>query len=130
MTSTYMIGKSFGFSAAHRLPGLPKGHKCRRRHGHNFTAQVVLGADQLVPPGFVADFGDLDRFRRYLNRRLDHRDLNTVLDEPPTCENLARHLAAWFLEHMPAHLSDALVRITVSESDSSWAAYHVPGRRA
>ncbi|GAB3832077.1 6-pyruvoyl tetrahydropterin synthase family protein [Dactylosporangium cerinum] len=59
----YTIGKRFGFSAAHHLPGLPDGHKCGRHHGHNFSVEVVLGADALVPPGFVRDFGELGPFR-------------------------------------------------------------------
>ena len=88
---TTTIGKRFSFDAAHHLPGLPEGHKCARQHGHTYTVEVILAADALTGPGFVVDFGDLEPLRAYLDATFDHRDLNTVVDFPPTSEHLARH---------------------------------------
>lgn len=129
MAFRFTLGKRFDeFSCAHRLPDLPAGHKCARLHGHNFTVEIVLGADVLVPPGFVVDFGDLKPFGEYLDATMDHTYLNEVLAEPPTCENLARHLAEWFLSNMPERAAAALTRVVVSEKQTTWAAYEVPGR--
>ena len=122
------IGKRFRFEAAHRLPGLPEGHKCGRPHGHGYTVEVVLTAGELTSPGFVTDFGDLAPFRAYLDRELDHRDLNEVVRFPPTSENLAAHLAAWFITNVEPTIPGRLVRIWVSETVDTWAEY-TPGRR-
>jgi 6-pyruvoyltetrahydropterin/6-carboxytetrahydropterin synthase len=119
----YEIGKRFRFEAAHHLPGLPEGHKCGRPHGHSYTVEVVLTASELTPPGFVTDFADLAPFRAYLDRELDHRDLNEVVDFPPVSENLAAHLAAWFMTNVEPTIPGRLVRIRVSETADTWAEY-------
>lgn len=89
----FRIGKSFTFESAHHISGLPDGHKCARPHGHSYTVTVMLERQELVEPGFVTDFGELTPFKRYIDECLDHRDLNEVLDIPPTSELLAHHLA-------------------------------------
>ena len=43
----YRIGKQFEFSSCHQLFGLAPGHKCGRRHGHNYKVQVVLRSDSI-----------------------------------------------------------------------------------
>ena len=35
------------------------------------------------------------RWRAHINATFDHRDLNTVLDDPPTSEHLARYFYTW-----------------------------------
>ena len=125
----YQIGKSFTFEASHQLPGLPEGHKCGRLHGHNYTIEVTLGADRLVEPGFVTDFGDLAPFRHYLEETFDHRHLNEVMVTAPTSENLAECLAGWFINNVQPEIPGTLVAIRVSETPSSWAEYR-PGRES
>jgi 6-pyruvoyltetrahydropterin/6-carboxytetrahydropterin synthase len=119
----HTIGKRFSFSASHRLPGLPAGHKCGRPHGHNYTVELVLGCDELIEPGFVTDFTDLAPFKAYLDDTFDHRDLNEVLDRPPTSERLAEHFAWWAMEHLEPVLHGRVLRVRVSETDSTWAEY-------
>jgi 6-pyruvoyltetrahydropterin/6-carboxytetrahydropterin synthase len=98
--SRYTIYKSFRFEAAHHLTGLPDGHQCGRQHGHSYRVTVILEADELVIPGFVADFGDLKPVKRWVDTVMDHQDLNEVLpewwtragldaDTAPTSEHLA-----------------------------------------
>jgi 6-pyruvoyltetrahydropterin/6-carboxytetrahydropterin synthase len=128
---TYRIGRSFTFDAAHHLPGLPEGHKCARAHGHTYTVTVTLERDDLVPPGFVTDFAELAPLEAYIAERLDHRDLNEVLDFPPTSELLARHLSEWFVEHVEhvePGVAGSLVSVRVAEAPASWAEYHVGER--
>ncbi|HEY6797078.1 MAG TPA: 6-carboxytetrahydropterin synthase [Kineosporiaceae bacterium] len=121
---TYLIGKTFSFSASHSLPDLPVGHQCARLHGHNYRVEVVLRAEDLSPPGFVTDFADLSPFKTYLQATLDHRHLNDVLPAAPTSENLAAHLAAWFIENLQPALRPRLATVRVQETDSTWAEYH------
>jgi 6-pyruvoyltetrahydropterin/6-carboxytetrahydropterin synthase len=119
----HTIGKRFTFSASHHLPGLPEGHKCGRLHGHNYRVEVVIGASGLAEPGFVTDFGDLAPLKTYLDATFDHRDLNEALDVPPTSENLAAHVAAWFVANLEPRIAGRLVSVRVSETDSTWAQY-------
>jgi 6-pyruvoyltetrahydropterin/6-carboxytetrahydropterin synthase len=125
---TYRIGRSFTFDAAHHLPGLPEGHKCARVHGHTYTVTVIVESEDLTGPGFVTDFGELAPLGRYIADRLDHRDLNEVLDVAPTSEHLARHVADWFAEHLQPALPGRLVSVRVAETPTSWAEYLVGQR--
>lgn len=127
LTGRYRIGKTFTFDAAHQLAGLPAGHKCARLHGHTYTVEIVLAGKRLEEPGFVTDFADLAPFKRYLDAQLDHRLLNEQLPCEPTSENLARHLAEWFLQHLQPHIGGRLERVRVSETGSSWAEIEVAG---
>ncbi|GIL29055.1 6-pyruvoyl trahydropterin synthase family protein [Actinocatenispora comari] len=123
---SYRIGKTLSFEAAHHLPGLPEGHKCGRSHGHSYQVTVVLAADDLVPPGFVVDFGDLSPLRSYIDDQLDHRNLNDVLDIPPTSERLARHFYDWCVEHLPLHDGVTIGSVRVSETAATFAEYTPP----
>lgn len=122
----YRIGKRFSFEAAHHLPGLPAAHKCSRPHGHSYTVEVTVAAAELSDPGFVADFADLGPLRDYLAARLDHRDLNEVLDVEPTSENLARHLFDWAAASVPLPAAARVEAVRVSETAQTWAEYR-PG---
>ncbi|MFH8991458.1 6-pyruvoyl trahydropterin synthase family protein [Streptomyces sp. NPDC017940] len=121
----YRIGKRFSFDAAHHLAGLPEGHKCARLHGHTYTVELVLAAEELSGPGFVTDFGDLAPVKTFLDGHLDHRSLNDVLPVEPTSENLARYLAEWFVEHVEPGIGGRLETVRVSETPSSWAEFEV-----
>lgn len=122
----YRIGKQFTFEAAHHLPGLPAEHKCARVHGHSYTAEFVLAAERLIPPGFVADFTDLAPVKQYIAKSLDHRDLNEVLGVDPTSEAIAEHLASWFVDHLAGELPGRLALVRVWETATSYAEY-IPG---
>lgn len=121
----YRIGKRFSFDAAHHLGGLPEGHKCSRLHGHTYSVEIVVAAEDLCGPGFVTDFGNLTPFKHYLDAHLDHRSLNDVLPDEPTSENLARFLAEWFIQHVEPAVAGRLEMVRVSETPSSWAEFQV-----
>ncbi|RKN55076.1 6-carboxytetrahydropterin synthase [Streptomyces klenkii] len=122
------IGKAFRFEAAHRLASLGPEHKCSRPHGHSYRVEIALTRAELVPPGFVTDFGDLAPFGRYLSEELDHRDLTETLPFEPTCELLARHLAQWFIANLEPDIPGRLRSVRVSETASTWAQYDVEER--
>lgn len=106
------IGRSYRFEAAHHLPLLPHGHKCRNVHGHNYRVDVVVAGD-VDARGFVRDFAELDEIVTPLIKRCDHRMLNDVVGlQNPTAENIA----AWFLAQI-----DGCHSVRVYETDECWA---------
>ena len=117
----YAIGKAFSFAAGHHIDELPDGHKCRRPHGHTYTAEFEISAPGLTGPGFVTDFGDLAAVGRLIQDHLDHTMLNDVLPTAPTSENLARHLAEWFIETVEPRIHGCLRAVVVRESPTTWA---------
>ena len=85
--------------------------------------EVALAAAGLEPPGFVADFADLDPVKRYLDGGFDHRDLNDVVNFPPTSERLAHHLYDWCVDHLALPVGVSVDAVRVSETPSTWAQY-------
>lgn len=85
------IFKEFRFEAAHWLPRVPEGHKCRRMHGHSYRCVVHVRGPVDPEMGWVIDFGELRDAVEPLRRQLDHYVLNEIegLDNP-TCEAVAR----------------------------------------
>jgi 6-pyruvoyltetrahydropterin/6-carboxytetrahydropterin synthase len=121
----YRITKRFTFEAAHRLNGLPPGHKCGEVHGHSYGVTVVLESEQLDERGFVRDYGELGILRTYIDTQLDHKFLNEVGElrgiaelQQPTAENIARHLFHWAQECWPE-----LAVVIVSETATTSAEY-------
>lgn len=87
------IFKSFRVEAAHKLPRLPEGHKCRRLHGHSFRIDVYVRGSVDDDRGWVQDFGDISAAFRPIFDDLDHHYLNEVPGlENPTSERLAQYV--------------------------------------
>jgi 6-pyruvoyltetrahydropterin/6-carboxytetrahydropterin synthase len=87
------IFREFDFEAAHFLPGVPEGHKCKRMHGHSYRARVHVRGKQSGSQNWVMDFADLKRIVGGVVDRLDHRVLNEIPGlENPTAEEIARFL--------------------------------------
>jgi 6-pyruvoyltetrahydropterin/6-carboxytetrahydropterin synthase len=114
-TSTHIqarIGRSYHFSAAHRLPLVAEDHKCRNMHGHNYRIEVII-CGVLDRRGFVKDFAELDAEVLPLIARLDHRILNDVEGlENPTAE----FIASWLIQRIAG-----CECVRVYETDESWA---------
>jgi 6-pyruvoyltetrahydropterin/6-carboxytetrahydropterin synthase len=86
------ITREYAFEAAHFLPRVPEGHKCKRMHGHNYKFLVEV-TGEINEAGFVIDFWDLDKVVKPLIDAVDHRTLNDIEGlENPTAE----HIAYWF----------------------------------
>lgn len=129
---TYRIGKTLKFEAAHSLPHLADGHKCRRIHGHNYEVELTLASDQLDADSFVVDFGVISATAGlWIKENWDHRYINGEEGHPdsPPSEGIVRPSTA---ENMAAHLyrlsqrfgwGVLLESVTVWETDDSWATY-------
>lgn len=113
------IYKTFSVEAAHWLPNVPEGHKCRRLHGHSFHIDIhVTGAvDERV--GWLMDFADIKHAVAPILDRLDHYCLNDVPGlANPTSENLAR----WIWRHLKPSLP-LLSKVVVRETCTSGCVY-------
>ena len=77
------IAATYSFEAAHWLPKVPDGHKCKRMHGHNYQLEVSVEGS-VGDDGFIMDYGELDGIVGSLIHKLDHRCLNDIsgLDNP------------------------------------------------
>lgn len=114
------IIKEYRFEAAHLLPNVPEGHKCRRLHGHSFRFEVVLSGEADPHTGWLMDFGEIGRFVKPLvSKYLDHNYLNDVPGlENPTSEEVAMWLWARLKPSLPM-----LSRIVVHETCTSRCEY-------
>jgi 6-pyruvoyltetrahydropterin/6-carboxytetrahydropterin synthase len=121
----YSITKDFAFSASHHLDGLPARHQCARLHGHNYQIRVQLIAALLDDVGFVLDYGELGDFKEWIDKTVDHRDLNDVLRGTipnPTAEHLSRYLTE--VVRRVCQIPDTIsVAVGVSETPKTWAWY-------
>ena len=106
------LTRSYEIDAAHRLPSVPKGHKCSRMHGHGFRIEVTVRGEVGKRTGWVMDFAAVDRAVRPLVDSLDHRTLNDVRGlENPTSEVLAGWLCRDSRWRQPVGQSDAHTRL-------------------
>jgi 6-pyruvoyl-tetrahydropterin synthase len=104
------IGRTYRFEAAHFLPNVPDGHKCKNMHGHNYRVEIVFGG-LIDDRGFVADFSEMDAEIMPLIRLLDHTVLNEKIKNPT-----AELIAEWFALRLPQ--AEA---VRVYENDDCWA---------
>jgi 6-pyruvoyltetrahydropterin/6-carboxytetrahydropterin synthase len=79
-------------------------------HGHNYRVDFAISGN-LNKYGFVCDFAHIDDDVLPLIKKLDHRVINEIIENPT-----AEIIAQWFFEHL---LIYDLVR--VYENDDSWA---------
>jgi 6-pyruvoyltetrahydropterin/6-carboxytetrahydropterin synthase len=116
------IFKEFSIEAAHWLPNVPEGHKCRRLHGHSFRVEIHVSGPVDEHLGWVMDFAEIKREFKAIHEQIDHRCLNDINGlENPTSENLARWLWARLLPALPS-----LSRIVVRETCTSGCSYTGP----
>ena len=113
------VFKEFAIEAAHWLPHVPEGHKCRRLHGHSFHIEVYAEGPVDEHLGWVMDFADIKSAFQTIDDQLDHRCLNDVEGlENPTSENLARWIWTRLYPLLPG-----LSRIVVRETCTSGCVY-------
>jgi len=113
------LSKTFQIEAAHRLPLLPKGHKCERMHGHSFKIEVCVEGVCDPKLGWLMDYADIGAAFQPLFDQLDHRCLNDVTGlDNPTSEMLAK----WVWDRLKPSLP-LLTAVTVAETCTAHAEY-------
>ena len=113
------IFKVFYIEAAHHLPNVPEGHKCRRLHGHSFRIEIYVSGDVQDKAGWVMDFADVSKAFKPLYEQLDHYYLNEIEGlENPTSENLAK----WIWQRLKPKLG-SLTKIVIQETCTAGCIY-------
>ena len=131
----YRIGRDIYFSYGHRLAA--HGGKCANLHGHNARVTIELSTEKLDAQGMVMDFFKVkETIGAWIRETIDHKmilwkgdPLVPVLEkagEPlvlteshPTAETLAR----WIFDQA-RHLRLPVARVTLWETENSFAVYH------
>jgi len=113
------IYKDITFEAAHLLPNLPDGHKCRRLHGHSFNIRITVDGPIDPSTGWILDYGDIKKAFSPIYDQLDHHYLNDIQGlENPTSENLA----LWVWNQLNSRL-DHLFEIEIKETCTTGCIY-------
>ncbi|HKR66887.1 MAG TPA: 6-carboxytetrahydropterin synthase QueD [Thermoanaerobaculia bacterium] len=113
------VVKDFRFEAAHYLPNVPEGHKCRRIHGHSFRGEVAVRGKVDPKLGWVVDFADLKRAVDPIIARLDHYLLNEI----PGLENPTSEILAMWIWRELVGVVPNLHRVTIEETCTSRCHY-------
>lgn len=120
-----LITKKFRFEAAHYLPTMPEGHKCRRLHGHSFRMEVNLLGEINPETGLLMDFGDIKQVVKPYVDLLDHWCINEVGerdDEPLLLNPSSENLAQWFYEKLQP-LLPTLYSVVIHETCTTRCEY-------
>ena len=108
----YYVKKRLEVSASHKLK-LSYESKCQNLHGHNWIIYVYCKSETLNQDGMVMDFTHI---KRDIQDKLDHQNLNEVLDFNPTAENIAK----WIVDNL-----EFCYKATVIESENNEATYEL-----
>lgn len=105
------IWRRYIFQSAHRLPNVPKGHKCGVMHGHGF--EVILHANQALGTREIGvDYDHLDELWAPIYAELDHACLNDI----PSLQNPTSELiSSWIWKRLKPKLPE-LSWVTVYET--------------
>jgi len=112
----FTVTKEFRFEAAHALPHLPEGHKCRRLHGHSYKFRVEVDGE-LDERGFVIDYAEISAEVNPVVDYLDHKNLNDLFDFHTSAENLAK----WIFDEVSKSIPVA--RIVLFETANTSVIY-------
>ncbi len=116
------VGRSYRFEAAHRLVSKSLSDaenervygKCAREggHGHNYEIVVIFEGEPDAETGWVFDRAAADALvEEHLLSRVDHRNLNDVVEEVTTGENLAVIFHRWLSSAFDGSASIASVEV-------------------
>lgn len=108
----YYVKKRLEISACHRL-NLTYESKCENLHGHNWIVTIYCKSEKLNNDGMVVDFTHI---KKQISDKLDHNDLNKVLNFNPTAENMAK----WIYEQIPY-----CYKVDVQENEGNIASYEL-----
>ena len=106
------LEKTFRFEAAHFLPHVPEGHKCKRMHGHSFRVTIAVGGPVGEHTGWVMDYGVIKKAFQPLEEQLDHHCLNEIEGlSNPTSEVITK----WIWDQLITSLPE-LIEVSLEET--------------
>ena len=113
------IFKEFTFDAAHWLPNVPEGHKCKNMHGHTYRVRFYVRGAVDPHTGWVIDFGEIKAAWKPLEKLLDHHCLNDI----PGLENsTAENITIWLWRKIKPLLPQ-LSKIELNETPTCGVIY-------
>lgn len=114
----WTVSKEFRFEAAHSLPHLPEGHKCRNVHGHSYKVVIVCAGDLSPDKSWVIDYAEISDAVLPLIELVDHKNLNDVINIHTTAENIAY----WFWRKLQSKMP-SLESVQVWETPTTCCTY-------
>ncbi len=96
----YRVSKRMEISAMHQLK-LDYESPCTNIHGHNWYITVEIEGDKLNKEGMLIDFTVI---KKLIHDKLDHKNLNEVLDFNPTAENIA----SWVSSQINSYINETV----------------------
>ena len=116
----YRLRVETTFAAAHNV--VESSGKCEKLHGHTWTVELFVVAENTEPNGMVIDFAVLKAALREVTEKLDHTYLNEISElGNPTSENIAKYCFSKLKKILPE--KPRLEKVRVWESPKSWAEY-------
>jgi len=114
------------FDAAHFLPNVPVGHKCRNLHGHTYKVRIEVTGEVEPASGWVIDYAVVKEAWTPVKALVDHKCLNYAIPEleNSTCENLAQ----WIWGHLKLSIPD-LSKLEVRETANCGVVYTGEGNQ-
>ncbi len=113
------IWKKFSFEAAHLLPNVPDGHKCKWLHGHSYYVHIHVTGECDPEVGWIVDFAEIADAFQPLWEQLDHNYLNEIEGlENPTSEVIAM----WIWDRLKPDLP-LLSKVVVGETCTAGCIY-------
>lgn len=106
----FFVEKTFEIAGSHKL-NLDYSSKCNNLHGHNWEITVYCKKETLNNNGMVEDFSNI---KSIISEKLDHKNLNDILNFNPTAENIAK----WVCEQI-----NSCYKVKVQESRGNVAVY-------
>ena len=114
-----ILYKQFTFDAAHYLPKVPDGHKCKQMHGHTYHLTIFIEGEVLKEQGWILDFGDIKELLKPVLGVIDHALLNNI----PGLENPTAELFSVWLWDKIKPLLPELKKIELKETPTSGVIY-------
>ncbi len=109
----YKLKLEHQFAAAHQLTHAYSKECNDFLHGHNWRVLVEITTSKLKD-GMVIDF---KKIKEIINK-LDHKNLNEILDFEPTAENLAKYIHDEIMKEIFAR-----IEVTIWEADKASITY-------
>ena len=114
----YKVSKRMEIAGSHQLE-LDYESKCENLHGHNWIITVEVTGQKLDNNGMLIDFTAI---KSIVKDRLDHKNLNEVLNFNPTAENIAKWVADKINYHFRSEkLGTYCSKVQVQESEGNIA---------
>jgi 6-pyruvoyltetrahydropterin/6-carboxytetrahydropterin synthase len=89
-------------------------------HGHNYEVELYLESPVLNDVGFVRDYGELSRFKTWIDNTFDHRQINDTIAQP-TAENMAKVI---YERAVALYLEVTAVRVSETPKTTAWYSPH------